>query len=223
MAVPQLGAVGHRLFAQQVFEIDVAVRRVRCVRTDEEAGSVVRDPIREFAGSAIQGIEQNQAAHARSDAAAFEDREGWCKAAAVGDDHDRHPGKCERSALIAVHSGKLDGRFIKKILEAVRLPEFAGAGIRGIDGKLRRHQYGVHACGRDLLRHLLPIVYVLGEIGAVAMKKDDHHRGAIWVETWRNVQKHAVVAERFGLPKHLAPEIDVAFVARSTNVQERSA
>ena len=76
-----------------------------------------------------------------------------------GSHGDRHPGERERSALIAIHSGKLDGRFIKKILEPVRLPEFASARIGGIDGKLRRHQHGVHACGRDLLRHLLPIAY----------------------------------------------------------------
>ena len=182
-----------------------------------------RDPIREIAGSAIQGIKQNQAAHARSDAASFEDREGWCKASAVGDDHDRHPGERERSALIAVHSGKLDGRFIKKMLEPVRLPEFASARIGGIDGKLRRHQHGVHARGRHLLRHLLPIDYVLGEIGAVAMKEDDHHRGAFRVETWRNMQKHAVVTKGFRFPKNLAAEIDVARVAFSTNIQERSA
>ena len=121
------------------------LRRVRRVRTDEEAGICCARSTCEFAGSAIQCIEQNQAAHARSDAATFEDREGRCKAAAVGDDHDRHPGECGRSALIAVHSGKLDGSFIKELPEPVRLPELAGAGIRGIDGKLRRHQHGVHA------------------------------------------------------------------------------
>jgi len=53
MAVPQLRAVRHRSFAQQVFEIDVAARRVWRVRTDEEGGSVIGDPIRELAGSAI--------------------------------------------------------------------------------------------------------------------------------------------------------------------------
>ena len=130
MAIPQLRAVMHRSFAQQVFKIDVAVRRVRRVRADEEGGSVVGDPIRELAGSAIQRIEENQAAHARSDAASFEDREGRSKAPAVGDDHDRHPGERERSALIAVHARKLDGRFIKKTLEPVRLPEFPSARNR---------------------------------------------------------------------------------------------
>ena len=125
----------------------------------------------------------------------FEDREGWSKASAVGNDHDRHLGERERSVLIAIHSGELDCRFIKKALEPVRLPEFASARICSIDGKLWRHQHGVHARGRHLLGHPLPIDHVLGEIGAVAMKEDNHHCGAFRVETWRNMQKHAVVAK----------------------------
>jgi len=103
-ASPQLRAAMHRSFAQQMFKIDVAVRRMRRVRADEEGGSVVGDPIRELAGSAIERIEENQAAHARSDAASFEDRESRSKAPAVGNDHDRHPAERERSALIAIHS-----------------------------------------------------------------------------------------------------------------------
>ena len=194
------------------------MRRVRRVRADEEGGPVVGDPIRELVDSAIQRIEENQAAHARSDAASVEDREGRSKAPAVGDDHDRHPGERERSALIAVHSRKLDGRFIKKAPEAVRLPEFPGARIGGIDGKLRRHQHRVYAGGRDLLRHLLAVVHVLGEIGAVAVKEDDHHRGAFGIETWRNVQKHAVVTESLRFPKNVAAEIDVAPMALSTGI-----
>src|SRR5271169_3845046 len=117
----------HRSFAQQVFKIDVAVRRVWRVRTDEEGGSVISDPIRELAGSAIQRIEENQAAHARSNAASFEDREGRSKAPTIGNDHDLHPGERERGARIAIHSGKLDGGFIKKALEPVQLPEFTSA------------------------------------------------------------------------------------------------
>ena len=97
-------------------------------------------------------------------------------------------------------------------------PKLASAGIGGIDSKLWRHQHGVHARGRDLFRHLLPIAHVLGEIGAVAMKEDDHHCGALRVETWRNVQKHAVVVEGFRFPENLAAEIDVAPVALSTNI-----
>ena len=100
-------------------------------------------------------------------------------------------------------SRKLDGRFIKEALEPVRLPEFASARIGGIDGKLRRHQHGVHAGGRNLRRHLLAVEYVLGEIGAVAMKEHDHDRGAFRIEAWRNVQKHAVVAESLRFPKNI--------------------
>src|SRR5262249_35329129 len=121
-------------------------------------------------------------------------------------------------ALIAIHSGKFDGRFIKKALEPVRLPEFTSAGVGGVDGKLWRHQHRVHARGRDLLRHLLPVEYVLGEIGAVAMKEDDHHGETFRVETRRNVQKDAVVVEGFRFPENLAAEIDVTPVALGARI-----
>jgi hypothetical protein len=85
----------------------------------------------------------------------------------------------ECAARIAVHSRKLDGRFIKEALEAVRLPEFPSARIGGVDSKLWRHQYRVHTGGRNLRRHLLAVAYVLGEIGAVAVKKHNHDRGAV--------------------------------------------
>ena len=45
----------------------------------------------------------------------------------------------------------------------------------------------VHPGGRNLRRHLLAVVYILGEIGAVAMEKHDHDRRALGVEAWRNV------------------------------------
>jgi len=48
------------------------------------------------------------------------------------------------------------------------------------------------------------------------MKEDDHHCGTFRIETWRNVQKHAVVTEGFSFPENLAAEIDVAPAALST-------
>ena len=101
-------------------------------------------------------------------AAPVEDRQGWSKAPAVGDDYDRHPGEGQCTVRIAVHSRKLDGRFIKEAPEAVRFPEFPGARIGGIDGKLRRHQHRIYSGGRDLRRHLLAVVHVLSEIGVAA-------------------------------------------------------
>ena len=83
----------------------------------------------------------------------------------------------------------VDARFIKEAFEAVRLPEFPGARIRGIDRKLRRHQHGVNTGRRNLCRHLLVVVaHILGEISAVTMKKHNHDRGAFWVKAWRNMQ-----------------------------------
>jgi hypothetical protein len=75
----------------------------------------------------------------------------------------------------------------------------------------RRHQWQiqhrVHAGGRNLRRHLLAVAYVLGEIGAVAVKKHDHDRGAFGVKAWRNVQQHAVVTENLRLPKNIARKL----------------
>ena len=85
------------------------LRRAVCgvYELTKEGRSIVSDPIRELAGTAIQRIEENQAAHARSNAASFEDGEGRFKAPAVGNDHDRHPGERDRSTRIAIHLGKL--------------------------------------------------------------------------------------------------------------------
>jgi hypothetical protein len=90
---------------------------------EPEGRFVVGDPVRELVDPGVQRIEETQAAHARPDAATVEDRQ-WSKAPAVGDNCDRHPSKCECAARVAVHSHQLEGRFIKKALEAVRLPEF---------------------------------------------------------------------------------------------------
>src|SRR6516164_8419325 len=80
------------------------MRRVRCVRAHEEGRSVVSDPVRELADPAVQRIEENQAAYARSDAAPVEDRQGRSKSAAVGNNDDRHPGERECTARIAVQA-----------------------------------------------------------------------------------------------------------------------
>src|SRR5215813_9262556 len=126
------------------------MRRVRRVRAYEEGRSVVSDPVRELPDPAVQRIEENQAAYARSDAAPLEDRQGRSKAPAVGDNDDWHPGERECTTRIAVHLRKLDGRFIKEASEAVRLPKFPCARIGGIDGKLRRYQHRVHSGGGNL-------------------------------------------------------------------------
>src|SRR6516165_9177739 len=199
------------------------MRRVRCVRAYEEGRSVVSDPVRELADPTVQRIEENQAAYARSDAAPVKDRQGRSKSAAVGNNDDRHPGERECTARIAVHLRKLDGRFIKEASETVRLPEFPSARIGGIDGKLRRYQHRVHSGGRNLRRHLLSVHYVVGQIGAVAVKKHDHDRWTFGIKARRNVQQHAVVTESLRLPKNVAAEIDVAPVALSTGIQKRLA
>ena len=107
MAVPQFASCKGPTVCAAGVEIGVVVRGVRRVRAHEEA-SICCAAIQSANLSIprIQGVEQNQAAHAGLDAAAFEDRQGRCKAAAVSDDHDRHPGECGCSALIAVHVGR---------------------------------------------------------------------------------------------------------------------
>ena len=114
VAIPQFRAIRHGSFAQQMFEINIAVCRVWCVRADEKGRSVLGNPVRELAGPAIERIEKNQAADARSDTAPVEDRQGRSKAPAIGNDHDRHLSEREYSARVAIHSCKLNSRFIKE-------------------------------------------------------------------------------------------------------------
>ena len=65
------------------------------------------------------------------------------------------------------------------------------------------------------------LLHVLSEIGAVAVKKYDHHRGAFGIEVWRNVQEHAVITESLRLPKNVAGEINVAPMAVNPRIQKR--
>ena len=69
---------------------------------------------------AYSASRRTQAAHARPDAATVEDRQ-WSKAPAIGNDHDRHRSERECRATVAIHSRKLDGRFIKEALSGVQM------------------------------------------------------------------------------------------------------
>jgi hypothetical protein len=57
----------------------------------------------------------------------------------------------------------------------------------------------------------------------VAVKEHDHRRRASRIESWRDVQEHAVVTEGFRFPENLAADTDVAPVALRTSIQERPA
>ena len=123
------------------------------------------------------------------------------KSAAIGHDHDRHPGKRACGSGVAVQLRKLFCRFIEKSFEAVLFPEFSGAGIRRIDRELGRHQHGIDARFRDLRRHLLSLAHVVREIGAVPVEKDDDHAGLFDVETFRNMKEDAAVLECVGVAR----------------------
>ena len=92
------------------------------------------------------------------------------------------------------------GELRHEALEPAGLPEFAGAGIGGVDRELRRQQHGVDAGIRNLLRHQLPVAHVALQRRAVAMEEHDDDAGLADVEGLGNVHQHAVVAEGLVLP-----------------------
>src|SRR6202451_1408542 len=100
---------------------------MRRIRTYEERRPVAGDPIREGVDAGIKRVEKHNAFNARIRAAAVEYRQSRTESATIGDNHDRHIGKGERLARIAVKPRQLDRRFVEEMLEAVRLPEFSGA------------------------------------------------------------------------------------------------
>src|SRR6202012_3891008 len=111
VAAAEFGAVRHRACIEQSLEVDVVVRGVWRVRTDEEGRSIVGDPVAERVDARIKRIEKYKAANAGIGAAAVEYRQGRAKPAAISDDHDRHVGEGEGLARIAVEPSQLDGGF----------------------------------------------------------------------------------------------------------------
>ena len=96
------------------------------------------------------------------------------------------------------------GRLVDEALEPARLPEFAGAGIGGIDRKLRRQQHGVDAGIRNLSRHQLPVAHVALQRRAVAVEEHDDDARFADVEILRDMHQNAVVVEGLVLPEHPA-------------------
>ena len=93
--------------------------------------------------------------------------------------------------------------------------------IRGIDGKLRRHQHGVDAGRRDLRRHLLAQVDVVGELGAMAMEEHDQEAGTANVEALWHVQQHLAVVVGLVLPVDPPRARAVAAPAVLDHIEER--
>ena len=193
-------AVADAFFLQYRHQFLVVALGVTGVRTDEEAGAVVLDPGSELVQLAIDRIEQENAADAVGDAADLEAPGRRQEAAAVADDHDRHAGERFCRIRIAIEAGEMSGRFIHEALEAVRLPEFSGAGIGGVDRELRRQQHGIDAGIGDLLRHHLAVAHVAFERGAVAVEEHHDHAGFSGVEMLGHVHQHAAVVVGLVLP-----------------------
>ena len=141
-------------------------------------------------------------------------------AAAIGRDHDRRALEHRACARIAVQARELVRRLAHELREHARLPEAAGAGIGGVDGKLRRHQHGVEPGLDDLPRHLLAVAHVAGERRAVAVEEHDDHRRLAEIEAARDRQQHAAVAVGRVLPEHAGTRRAPAPLALG-DIQER--
>ena len=113
------------------------------------------------------------------------------------------------------------GRFIHEALEAIRLPEFAGAGIGGVDRQLRRQQHGIDAGLGNLLRHHLPVAHVTLQRRAVAVEEHHDHAGLPGVEVLGHMHQHAAVVIGLVLPVHLAGIAAVPAALALGDVEER--
>jgi hypothetical protein len=183
-------------------KLEVLRLHQRPVGADEERLRPAREPVEIFVVVAIERVEQDGAADALGDAA---DREhvGQRKvAAAIGRDDDRRSFEYRLRAGVAMQAGELARRFAHELREHARLPEPAGAGVRGIHGELWRHQHRVEAGLDDLPRHLLAVAHVARQRRAIAVEEHHDHRRLAEVETARNRQQHAPVAVGRILPKH---------------------
>ena len=112
------------------------------------------------------------------------------------------------NALAARGSPYISARWsadsVHEALEPAGLPEFAGAGIGGVDRQLRRQQHGIHAGIRNLLRHQLPVAHVAFQRRAVAVEEHDDDARFADVEILRDMHQDAVVVEGLVLPKNPA-------------------
>ena len=113
------------------------------------------------------------------------------------------------------------GRFVDEALEAAGLPEFAGAGIGGVDRELRRQQHGIGAGIRNLLRHQLAVADVAFQRRAVAVEEHHDHAGLADVESLGDVHQHAAVVVGLVLPVDPAAIAAMAAAVAVGNIEER--
>ena len=73
---------------------------------------------------------------------------------------------------------KLVGGLSDKPIECTRFPKFPGAGIPGIDGKLRCHQDRIDAGSGNLRRHLLSIKNITSEHRTMPVEENNDDAGA---------------------------------------------
>ncbi len=185
-------------------EFQVLRLHQRPVGADEECFRPLAKPVEIFVVVAVQGIEQQRAADAFGGAADRQHERQRMVAAAIGRDHDRRPLEHRACPRIAMQARELVRRLAHELREHARLPEPAGAGIGGIDGKLRRHQHGVEPGLDDLPRHLLAVAHVAGERRAVAVEVHHDQRRLAEIEAARDRHQHAAIAVGRVLPEHAA-------------------
>ncbi len=106
---------------------------------------------------------------------------------------------------------KLDGGFSDKPVEGSWFPKFSGAGIPGIDGKLRRHQNRIDARSGYLRGDLLAIVYITSERRTVAVEINNDDAGAADIKFFGNVKENPTFAVSLILPEYAPKPCLVTF------------
>lgn len=97
---------------------------------------------------------------------------------------------------------KLVGGLLDKPAECTPFPKFSGAGIPGIEGKLRRNQDCVDARGGNLRWHFLPIKNITPEHCTMPVEENNDDAGAGNIEFFRNVEEYPRFAISLVLPEY---------------------
>ena len=105
----------------------VAALVVRGVGADKERVAVLGDPRREFVQVPVERVEQHHAGHPLAEPADLQAPRGGLKAAAVGDDDDRHVREGFHATRVSIGAGELVGGFRHEPLQPITFPELAGA------------------------------------------------------------------------------------------------
>src|SRR3954451_20963922 len=103
--------------------------RVLRIRTQEESGFVLADPVGKGVQSTVCCVKQNDTPHALGHAAILQRKGLRQEAATISHEYHWRSGETAFRSGVAIFPRQLVCGLIKEAPESARLPELAGAGI----------------------------------------------------------------------------------------------